>query len=156
MKENIKTIGLINLHIKYACGNYERVVFNNQLLNGGRKYLISNLLERSSPAKPVFIKNILFGDGGTANGELQQVTPERETLFGVTRMKKEVVAQINPEVPTQLLFTVIISEAEGNDFTLNEMGLELSDGTLFSLATFQDFNKTDQMELIWSWSVWFV
>lgn len=156
MKENIKTIGQINLKINHICGKREQRTFYNQLLNGGRKYLISNLIERS-PSQPIFIKNILFGNGGTTNGDdLQQVSPERETLFGVTKLKKQVVAQVNPDIPTQLLFTVVISEAEGNDFTLNEMGLELSDGTLFSLATFQDFNKTDQMELIWSWSVWFV
>jgi hypothetical protein len=66
-----------------------------------------------------------------------------------------VVSQIDPESPIAI-FTVIIGEEEGNDFTINEMGLELSDESLFSLSTFADFNKTDQMEITWSWNISFL
>jgi hypothetical protein len=154
VKDYIKTIGQISLIIKQG-GQKSQFSFQNQLLNGGRRFLISNLLQRPSSTS-IFLKNMLFGDGGAVNDDVKPVVPEMEQMFGVTRMKKEAVVQINPEIPTQLLLTVIVPENEGNDFALNEMALELSDGTLFSLATFPSFNKTDQMELTWLWSVFFV
>ena len=99
---------------------------------------------------------MLFGDSGTTNGRPKEISPSQDKLFGVTRIKKPVIAQIDPEMPTQVIFSVIIADNEGNNFPLNEMGLELSDGTLFNLSTFADLNKTDQMEIAWSWFVCFV
>jgi len=154
MRDYIETIGQINLIIKQN-DQINHLHYKNQLLNSGRRFLLSHLMPRPS-STPIFLKNILFGDGGTVDGKVRQVVPEMEQLFGVTRMKKEAVVQVNPEISTQLLLTVVVSESEGNDFTLNEMALELSDGTLFSLATFPDFNKTDKMELTWLWSIFMV
>jgi hypothetical protein len=148
---NISTIGRISLLVNKV----EKFTFKNQLLNPGRRFLLSNLIPRPS-SSPIFIKSILFADGGTHNNEVRMVEPEMEHPFGVIRMRKEVISQVNPEVPTEALFSVTVGENEGNDFTLNEMGLELSNGDLFSLATFPDFNKTSQMALDWSWSVCFV
>lgn len=153
MKSIIETKGYIEGRIKYKDGRVEVIKFNNTIVAGGKQYLANCLLE---DAPKLHVKHMLFGDGGTMNGEPKLISPAQEKLFGVTRVKKEVIAQVDPEMSTQLIFSIIIGEDEGNDFPLNEMALELSDGTISNLATFADLNKTDQMEIAWSWFICFV
>jgi len=143
--------GFIQAIIKRKYQKPEILRFKNQVLNKGKSFLARCLIEENK--NTVYIANMLFGDGGAVNGVPKEVSPSAEHLNGVTRIKKKVISQIDPEFPTQAIFTVIIGEEEGNDFTINEMGLELSDESLFSLSTFADFNKTDQMEITWSWSI---
>ena len=153
MVELIKSKGFIEAKIKYKSTNKIEILrFNNQTLNSGKEFLCRCLLEKS----PLFISDMRFGDGGTEDGTPKEVTPFQETLSGVTRIKKPVVSQIDSEVSTQAIFTIIIGENECNGNVLNEMALELSDGKLFSLSTFADLNKTDDMEITWSWFVCFV
>jgi hypothetical protein len=150
----IKLKGFIEAKITHK--NTDRIdviKFNNSVLTGGKTYLARCLLEE--PTK-LHVAHMLFGDGGTTNGNPKEVSPFQDKLFGVTRIKKPVIAQVDHEMPTQVIFSVIVTDNEGNDFPLNEMGLELSDGTLFNLSTFADLNKTDQMEIAWSWFVCFV
>ena len=153
MLELVKSKGYIQARIRYKTGEIETIQFNNAILNHGKEYLARCLLEE--PSK-LHITHMIFGDGGTVNGQPKEISPMQEALHGVTRIKKPVVAQVDPEMPTQLIFSVVITENEGNNFPLNEMALLLSDGTLFNLSTFYDLNKTDQMEIDWSWFVCFV
>ena len=147
----IKPKGFIKAKIKYKDTNKVEILrFNNQVLNRGKEFLAKCLLEDSAK---LHISYILFGDGGTTNGQPKEVSPSQDKMNGITRVKKQVVAQIHPETPTQVIFSANVCDYEGNDFPLNEMGLVLSDGTLFSLSTFADLNKTDQMEISWSWFV---
>jgi hypothetical protein len=152
MSEVITAKGFIKATIKYQ-DRVEELVFKNLVLNSGKEVLANNLLETDS--KP-FVKNIIFGDGGSVNGTPKEVQPTQEGVNGVVRIKKSVVAQLDPENPTQAMFTVVLNENEGNDFVLNEMGLELSNGKLYSLSTFADLNKTAQMEITWDWYVYYV
>jgi hypothetical protein len=154
MNELIVPKGYIQAKIRYKNDNIEILRYKNQVLNKGKSFLARCLLEENK--NTVHVANMLFGDGGTVNGTPKEISPSVEHLSGVTRIKKPVVSQIDPESPIQAIFTVIIGEEEGNDFTMNEMGLELSDESLFSLSTFADFNKTDQMEITWSWSIAFM
>lgn len=154
MRDLVKSKGYVLAKITHRdTGKIDVIQFNNIILDGGKEFLARCLLEEFPK---VYIKYMLFGDGGTVNGVPKEVSPMQDKLHGVTRVKKTVVAQVDPEMPTQLIFSVIINEDEGNNFPLNEMALELSDGTLFNLSTFSDLNKTDQMEITWSWFVCFV
>lgn len=154
MIEQIVPKGYIQARIRYKNNKIETLIFKNQVLNTGKIFLAKCLLEDYKGT--VHVANMLFGDGGTQNGTPKEVSPSAQNLNGVTRIKKSVVAQINPDSPMEAIFTVIIGENEGNDFVTNEMGLELSDGSLFSLSTFADLNKTDQMEITWGWSITFM
>ena len=153
MKDLVKTKGYIRRTIKYKDGTVEVAEFHNAMLDGGKQYLARCLLEESPK---LYIKHMIFGDGGTNNGEPKEISPMQDALFGVTRVEKLVVAQLDPEMPKQVIFSVVIGEDEGNNHPLNEMALVLSDGTLSNLSTFADLNKTDQMEIDWSWVVCFV
>lgn len=153
MKELIMPQGYIQAKIKYKNNDIKILKFKNQVLNTGKNFLTKSLLEEYKNS--VHVANMLFGDGGTMNGVPKEVSPSAQGLSGITRIKKPVIAQIDVESPSQAIFTVIIGEEEGNDFVINEMGLELSDKSLFSLSTFADLNKTDQMEIAWSWHIVF-
>jgi hypothetical protein len=153
MKDLVKSRGYIQAKIKYTDGRIEVIQFDNTILDSGKEYLARCLLEEYPKLS---IQYMIFGDGGTQNGEPKEISPMQESLFGVTRVKKTVVAQVDPEMSKQVIFSVVIGEDEGNNFSLNEMALVLSDGTLFNLSTFSDLNKTDQMEIAWSWFVCFV
>jgi hypothetical protein len=154
MIDVIKPKGFIRVKIKFKdTGETKVMEFHNMVLNSGKEFLAKCLLEGSKP----IIANILFGDGGTEdNGQPKEVSPNRDKLHGITRVKKSVIAQIDPDTPTQVIFSMVIDENEGNEYPLNEMGLELSDGTLFSLSTFANLNKNDQMEISYWWFVSFV
>jgi hypothetical protein len=153
MKDLVKLKGYIQAKIKYKdTGKIETIQFKNTILDSGKMYLAKCLLEEFPKLS---IKYMIFGDGGTNNGQPREISPMQESLFGVTRIKKTVVSQVDPDMPKQIIFSVVIGEEEGNGFSLNEMALVLSDDTLFNLSTFSDLNKTDQMEIAWSWFVCF-
>ena len=153
MIECITGRGFITATVKYKSGKIHTLSYKNQLLNSGKGFLTKCLLEGAKP----HITNILFGDGGTASGQPKEVVPTQEGLNGVVRLRKPVIAQIDPESPNQAIFSTVLGEQEGNGFTINEMALEMSDEKLFSLSTFLDFNKTSDIESIgYCWFVVFI
>jgi hypothetical protein len=131
--------------------------FPNVVLNRGRMTL-AGFLAGQLTQQNIFVKNMLFGDGGYDHqqGLKRNVDSDRNSLFGVTRVSKPVVAQIDPMVPTQAIFTAVITFEEANGSTLNEMALQLSDQNFFSMATFPDLGKTNQMQITWNWRLSFV
>lgn len=150
MKDTIQPKGFIKVKIHFKdTGKEEWFQFNNMVLDGGKIFLTKCLLENSK----LTISNMIFGDGGISNGKPKEVMPNRDKLHGIVRIKKPVVSQIDPETPTQAIFSVVIPEDEGNEYPLNEMGLELSDGTLFSLSTFGNLDKNENMEVSYWWFV---
>jgi hypothetical protein len=155
MKELIQPKGYIQAKIKYKNSKIEILKFQNNVLDLGKSFLSSCLLEKH--VSPLHVKSMLFADGGTVNGVPKDVITSSTTVSGTVRLKKDVIAQIDPELPTQAIFSAVINYEEGNDFTLNEMGLLLSDNeTMFSLSNFANLNKTDQMEIAWSWYILFI
>lgn len=153
MNEVVRPQGYITATLRYK-HKTEILKFKNKVLDSGKKFLADSLLEK--PVKPFYIASMLFGDGGTEKEKPKEVLPTMTSLSGTARVKKDVIAQIDPEFPTQAVFTAVVEESEGNNFTLNEMALVLNDGTLFSLSTFPDLNKTDQFEIAWMWVVSFI
>jgi len=155
MKELAKAKGYIIAKIKNKRDNTEtELKFPNLILNSAKVYLTNSIVGNFKT--PVFISTMLFGDGGTEVGKEKDVDSLQQSLFGITRVKKEVIPQIDPEVPNQAIFSALVEEKDGNGHVLNEMGLQLNNGELFSLATFPDLFKDDQMEIAWSWYICFI
>ena len=99
---------------------------------------------------------MLFGDGGTQSGVKKYVNAGREGLFGVTRLSKPVISSIDGSIPTQVILTSVIKFDEIIGVTLNEMALQMADGDLYSMTTFADLNKTEDMQLTLNWKLNFV
>ena len=148
--------GNVTAVIEDRDGGLCRVEFRNAVLNTGKNALALSLANRLGSDFEFFISRMLFGDGGAVNNVPKSVHADRNGLFGTTRVNKPVVANIDPNNPSQLILTSVVSFDEGNGFSLNEMALQLHSGDLYSMATFPGISKTPQMQITWNWRLSFV
>jgi hypothetical protein len=150
-------LGFIEIIVEYKDKSQSKNhYFQNIVLNKGREALTAMLVNEPGSIN-TYVENMLFGDGGM-DRELQKkkvVSSDRNSLFGITRAKKSVISQIDPLAPTQAIFTAVLSFEDANDITLNEMALQLNTENLFSMATFPDLGKTDQMQITFNWRISF-
>lgn len=146
-----KPLGGIIATIEYKTKPKEVYRFPNTVLTKGREALANFLVDQNSQ-KSVFVQTMLFGDGGVDKERIKKVVNiDRNALFGITRVSKPVVAQIDPMIHTQAIFTAVVTFEDANGFSLNEMALQLNTGDIFSMATFPDLGKTDQMQITFNW-----
>jgi hypothetical protein len=151
-----KVRGSIQILIDHVDGRHEELWAPNAVLNLGRQALAAGLANEIGTNFDFFIARMLFGDGGAIDGEPQVVDAGRTGLFGATRVNKGVVSQVNAQNLSQAIFTSVVTYQEGNGFALNEMALQMNTGDLFSMATFPDLNKTEQMQITFNWYSTFV
>jgi len=156
MKENVKCKGDVQVLIEFLDGSNDKIEFRNTILQTGREALAMSLANKIGNDFDFFINRMLFGDGGTTGSAPRVVDPERNGLFGTTRISKPVVANIDANNGSQVIFTSVVTFDEGNGFTLNEMALQLHTGDLYSMATFPGITKTAQMQITWNWRLSFI
>jgi len=154
MQDKILVRGHIIGKIRYLNGSVEHFDFPNTVLNCA-KVRMADFLINESP-KPIHITHVLFGDGAFEAGEKKEPSPTRTSLFGIVRANKKVVRQVDPEIPTQLIFSITLENEDANGHVLNEMALQMNDGELFSISTFPNLTKTDDFAVDWLWIVNFV
>ena len=152
----IKVKGHVFVTIDYDDGRQEKFDFPNTILRKGREALASSLANSIGSSYNFYISRMLFGDGGTVSGSVKFVNTERNGLFGITRANKPVISTVDPDIPSQVIFTSVITKSEANGSVLNEMALQMNDGDLYSMVTFPDLTKTDQMQITWNWRLSFV
>jgi hypothetical protein len=134
----------------------KKIQFHNTVLLTGREALAASLANNIGSSYDFFINRMLFGDGGTSGGVPKHVGTERNGLFGITRAVKPVLATIDPNLPSRVIFTTVLSSEEANGYALNEIALQMNNGNLYSMATFADLNKTSAMSITFNWSLSFV
>jgi hypothetical protein len=156
IEDQVKCIGWIDAVIEYKDGRREEMHFHNTVLRKGRQALAKALTNSFGDGFNYYVSRMVFGDGGTAAGATKFVDTNRTALFGLTRATKPVVAGVDPTTPTKAIFTSVLTFADANGFVLSEMGLVMNNNEMYSLSTFPDLTKTDQMQITWSWSVNFV
>lgn len=156
LSNQIKTEGSIEYIIDWANGQQECCQFRNTVLTSGRRALSFSLANNIGQTYQYYVTKMLFGDGGTVNGVKRFVNANRDGLFGITRLSKSALASIDPNVLTQVIFTSVIKFDEAVGVTLNEMALQMANGSLFSMSTFADLNKTEDMQITFNWRCCFV
>lgn len=155
-KDKVKAIGEVEVYIEYATGEKEKLKFSNAVLTKGREALSACLANQIDTTFNFYINRMLFGNGGTAGGTTKYVASSRNGLFGVTQASKPVIASVDPNIPSQVVFTSVLTFSEANGSVLNEMALQMANGDLYSMATFPDLTKTSQMQIVWNWRLDFV
>lgn len=163
MKDAMGCRGDIQMVVE-SNGGIEVVEFRNTILYSGREALALSLANRTGGDFDFFVSRMLFGDGGANGGVPKAVQAERTALFGTTRVNKPVVANIDPNNRSQVIFTSVVSYDEGNGFNLNEMALQLhgsvlsggNSPSLYSMATFPGISKTSLMQLTFNWRISFI
>lgn len=156
MKESMTCRGDVQLVLEYNDREPEIIEFKNTILKTGREALALSLANRVGDDFDFFINRMLFGDGGTTGGSPKIVPVDRNGLFGSVRVSKPVVANIDANNSTQVIFTSVVSYDEGNNFNLNEMALQLHTGDLYSMATFPGITKTPQIQVTFNWRLSFI
>lgn len=156
MKEQLQCRGDVEVQIEFLDGEKKKFEFRNTILKSGREALALSLANRIGSDYEFFISRMLFGDGGSVSEVPKIVKPEINSLFGSTRVNKPVVANIDVNNGSQVIFTSVVSFSEGNGFTLNEMALQMNNGDLYSMATFPGISKTPQMQITWRWRLSFI
>lgn len=156
MKDDLSCKGNVQAIIEFKNKKIETIEFKNAILRTGREALALSLANRVGDEFSFFINRMLFGDGGVTGSAPRLVNTDRTSLFGSTRARKPVVANIDPNNGSQVIFTSVIKYEEANNFVLNEMALELYNGELYSMATFPGITKTSQMQITWNWRLSFI
>lgn len=156
IQESIKPQGYVTAQIEYKDGRKETIEFKNTILRKGREALARSLGNDIGDGFLYYVNRMLFGDGGSAGGAVKYVDTTRNGLFGISRASKPVIAQVDPNMPSQVVFTSVLSFNDANGYALNEMALQMANGDLYSMVTFLDLNKTDQMQITWNWRISFV
>ena len=156
--EPLKVIGTVERIIEYKDGIKETEVteIKNTVLRTGREALAKSLANDVSSVYNYFINRMLFGDGGTSGCSLKSVDTQRTGLFGITRASKPVIATVDPNLTTQVVFTSVLTFDDANGYAINEMALQLASGDLYSMVTFADLNKTSSMQITFNWRLSFV
>jgi hypothetical protein len=156
IKTNIKTKGDVEMIIDYKSGNQEIIDFPNTVLSAGRQALALTLANQLGDDFQFYITRMLFGDGGTQGGVKKYVNSGRNGLFGVTRLSKPVLANIDTNLNTQVIFTSVITYDELVGVVLNEMALQMANSNLYSMVTFSDLTKTAEMQITFNWRLSFI
>ncbi len=159
VSSNVALKGEVQALIDYKDGRQTIIDYEyipNTVLRGGRVALAQTLANKISSEFSFFILRMVFGDGGTLNGVKKYVNYDRNGLFGTTRLAKPVLATIDPNLPTQVIFTSVITFTDIVGVALSEMALQMNSGDLYSMTTFPDLTKTAEMQITWNWKISFV
>lgn len=153
---SVTTKGDIEIILDYKNGESEVLNYNNTVLLTGRRALAKSLANIITGDYNYYISRMIFGDGGTHNGVKKVVNAGREGLFGVTRLSKPALANLDNSMLAQVIFTSVIRFEDVIGVTLNEMALQMANGEFYSMVTFPDLNKTADMQISFNWRQNFV
>lgn len=149
--DEIRSRGDVDIIIEWKDGRQELFDTKNTILLTGRRAMAKSLANIIGDSYQFYVTNMIFGDGGTEDGVKKYVNANRNGLFGVTRVSKPVLSNMDGSVPAQVIFTSTIRFDEAEGMTLNEMALQMADGDLYSMTTFPDMNKTAEMQITFNW-----
>ena len=156
IEDQIKTRGDVEIIQEWKDGKTEVLDIRNTILVTGRRALANSLTNNIGEAFEFYITHMIWGDGGTQSGVKKFVDTGRGGLFGVTRLSKPVISNLDIEIGTQAIFTSVITFEEVVGVTLNEMALQMANGEIYSMTTFPDLNKTADMQITFNWRLNFV
>ena len=156
ISSDVEPVGNVEMIIDYKSGEQEVTSFPNTVLKNGRRVLALTLANQLGSEFQFYITRMMFGDGGTQGGVKKYVNGSRNGLFGVTRLTKPVLANLDSVIDTQVIFTSVITYDEVIGVVLNEMALQMANGDLYSMVTFSDFTKSAEMQVTFNWRINFI
>lgn len=156
IESSIKSKGDVEMIVDYKSGDKKVIEFPNTVLTSGRRALALVLANQLGDDFQFYITRMLFGDGGTQSGVKKYVNSGRTGLFGVTRLSKPVLANLDSNIATQVIFTSVITFDEAIGVVLNEMALQMANSDIYSMVTFSDLTKTAEMQVTFNWRISFI
>ena len=157
VNSGLKTRGDVQMIIDYTSGERQIIEFPNTVLNKGREAIAASLANNFGGTYEYYVNRMIFGNAGVASGSLKYVDVSRNGLFcGTPVASKPVISAVDPNIPSQVVFTSILTTGDAVGETLNEMALQMSTGDLYSMVTFPDLTKTGSMTITWNWRLSFI
>lgn len=153
MNDIIKINGNVEFIIKNKNGDIKDIHYKNTILRTGKNAIANALANVVNDPFDFYIDLLKLSNGGTSGGVPRFVEDNRTGLFGTVLLTKNVISSIDSSTFGTAIFTSVIAFDDAVGETLNEMALELSNGDLFSMITFPDLNKTDEMQITINWRV---
>jgi len=153
-EQNVK--GFVDICIEDLAGNKTEYTIKNTILKKGKEALAMSLANEIGDRYSFYISKMIFGDGGTLNDQPRVVEQSRNSLFGTKILARPIISSIDPAITSQVIFTTVIPFDTGNGSTLNEMALEMNNGDLYSMVTFSNLTKTEQIQITWNWRINFL
>lgn len=154
--ENQGIQGFVDVCIEDLNKNKVFYTMKNTILKKGKEALSLSLANEIGDIYSFYVSKMIFGDGGTLNSSTKIVDGSRNALFGQKVISKPIIANIDPSITSQVVFTSVIKYSEINGHVLNEMALEMNSGDLYSMVTFPDLTKTENMQITWNWRINFL
>lgn len=156
IQEDVKPQGTVEMIIEDINGKVEVLHVKNAILQTGRMALASCIANDINGSFNLFVARMVFGDGGTNSNVPKYIDASRNGLFGTTRSSKNIIANIDSNNLTQVVFTSVLTFGDANGFPLNEMALVLNTGDFYSMTTFPDINKVSTMQITFNWRISFI
>lgn len=167
--ELVKAKGSIKIDIEYNNGKKFTQLCDNVVLISGREALAKSLTNTlgTCPAATtnsigelvpaLYINAMIFGNQGV-DGTLtpKVVSPARTTLYGPAIASKPVNSYVDGTVTTNAVFVATLLYGDAVGYNVNEMALQLSDNTLYSMVTYPNLSKTADMQVTFTWTLSFV
>ena len=151
--------GYVQGIIEYKNGKFEKINFSNAVVKSGRSALAACLANNIGGDFDYFISEMIFGNGGakgSSGGVAKQINDEATNLFGDIVARIPVISNIDPNNTAQVIFTSVLPFDTANGQDINEMGLFLNSGDLYSIATFSSISKSSEMQITWNWRLSFI
>ena len=167
--ELVKAKGSIKIDIEYHNGKKFTQLCDNVVLISGREALAKSLTNTlgTCPAATtnsigelvpsLYINAMIFGNQGV-DGTLtpKVVSPARTSLYGPAIASKPVNSYVDGTVTTNAVFVATLLYGDAVGYNVNEMALQLSDNTLYSMVTYPNLSKTADMQVTFTWTLSFV
>ena len=154
--ENQRVQGFVDVCIEDLNKNKVFYTMKNTILKKGKEALAMSLANEIGDMYSFYISKMIFGDGGALNSSPKIVDGDRNVLFGQKVISKPIIANIDPSITSQVVFTSVIKYSEINGSVINEMALEMNNGNLYSMVTFPNLTKTENMQITWNWRINFL
>jgi hypothetical protein len=154
--ENQRVQGFVDVCIEDLNKNKVFYTMQNAILKKGKEALAMSLANEIGDMYSFYISKMIFGDGGALNSSPKIVDGDRSSLFGKKVISKPIIANIDPSITSQVVFTSVIKYSEINGSVINEMALEMNNGNLYSMVTFPNLTKTENMQITWNWRINFL
>jgi hypothetical protein len=154
----IRTKGEIEATITHLDGRIEKRAMKNTVLLLGRNALANSLAGQYGGSYQYNITHMLFGSQGTDGSDIPKyVDASRIALYDTSAGSRATSGAIDPLRPNEVIFSVALTWDDLGTTTgvINEMGLQMANGSLYSMATFPIVTKTTTMQITWSWRISF-
>ena len=167
--DSLKANGSIKVDIIYGNGKKYIHEFDNTVLITGREALakaLTNTLGTCPAATTtstgelvpsLYINAMVFGSQGVdGSGTPKVVSPARPSLYGPIVVSKGVNSYVDGTVTTNAVFVATLLFGDAVGYSINEMALQLSDNSLYSMVTYPSLVKSADMQVTFTWTLSFV